>query len=66
MIYEVNNTKYDLSTLEEEVKDDFLTLAEVQQEIQLLKKKAYVLQCCGTELNRKIQAVLTDEIAIKE
>ena len=66
MIYEVDGRRYDISTMGEEVKEDFLTLSEVQNELALLGKKAYVLKCCAAELNRKIQAALTDEALVQE
>ena len=66
MIYEVDGRRYDISTMGEEVKEDFLTLSEVQNELILLGKKAYVLKCCAAELNRKIQSQLTDEALIQE
>lgn len=66
MIYTVDGKQYDVSTLSEEVKEDFLTLSEVQNELTLLGKKAYVLKCCAAELNRKIQAALTDEVLVQE
>lgn len=66
MIYTLNGTEYDLSAMGQEVKEDFLTLSEVQNELALLSKKAYVLQCCATELNRKIQSNLPEETLIKE
>jgi len=66
VIYQFEGKQYDVSSLSEEVKEDFLTLSEVQNELTLLGKKAYVLRCCAAELNRKIQSALTDEVLVQE
>lgn len=66
MIYTLNGKQYDISNLSEEVKEDFLTLSEVQNEIALLGKKSYVLKCCAAELNRKIQSNLPEETLTQE
>lgn len=66
MIYTLDGKQYDISNLSEEVKEDFLTLSEVQNEITLLGKKSYVLKCCAAELNRKIQSNLSDEVLIQD
>jgi len=66
VIYQWADSKYDVSTLGEEVTEDFLTLSEVQNEILLLRKRSYVLECCAAELNRKIQSSLSDEVLIKD
>ena len=66
MIYTLDGKQYDISKLSEEVKDDFLTLSEVQNEIALLGKKSYVLKCCAAELNRKIQTNLSEDTLIQD
>jgi hypothetical protein len=66
MIYAFNGKQYDVSLLGEEVKEDFLTLSEVQNEVALLGKKSYVLKCCAAELNRKIQSNLSNEVLIQD
>jgi len=66
MIYTLDGKQYDISNLSEEVREDFLTLSEVQNELTLLSKKSYVLRCCAAELNRKIQSNLSDEVLIQD